>query len=341
MSKVGIIANPFASMDIRRLVAYASTIGSYYKIGIVRRAISALNWVGVDEILIMPDRDHMGYRAVSDISKQELKSKVTILDARITNEAEDSIQAAKMMKRAGVECIITMGGDGTNRIVSRACGRIPIVPISTGTNNTFPLMVEGTTAGMAAGIIAKGIVSPRKCVMTTKKLNIIKNGKTVDIALIDAVVLNQQFIGSRAIWDIEHVNEVITTQCHPAFIGMASIGGSFHPISAEEDQGIYIRIGDNNMKVSAAIAPGLITEVGIDGYRILKLKDRVEIKVNQMSVIALDGEREVEIKPQDKVEIELVRNGPRVVKIKETLKEAAAAGFLIKTGHPNGAEEII
>ena len=43
MSKVGIIANPFASSDIRRLVAYASTMGSYPKIGILRRADLALN----------------------------------------------------------------------------------------------------------------------------------------------------------------------------------------------------------------------------------------------------------------------------------------------------------
>ena len=337
MSKVGIIANPFSSMDIRRLVAYASTMGSYHKIGIVRRVIAALNWAGVDEVFIMPDRDHMGYRAVSDIGKQKLKSRVTILEMRLTNESEDSLTAAQMMKRRGVDCIITMGGDGTNRVVARACGRIPIIPISTGTNNTFPFMVEGTTAGLAASILARGIVNMDNCIMTAKKLNIIKNGRVVDLALIDAVILNQQFIGARAIWDISHVKEVISTQCHPAYTGMASIGGSFHPISADDDQGLYIRIGENNLKVSAAIAPGLISEVGIDEYRVLKLKDRVKINVDQLSIIALDGEREVEILPQDEVEIELCRDGPRVVKIKETLEEAAAAGFFINTGTPDEA----
>ena len=122
MSKVGIIANPFASMDIRRLVAHASTMGSYQKVGIVRRVILALNWAGVNEILIMPDRDNLGYRALTDVGQHRLLCRVSIMDMPITNEAEDSMRAAQIMSEQNVDCIITMGGDGTNRIVARACG---------------------------------------------------------------------------------------------------------------------------------------------------------------------------------------------------------------------------
>ena len=329
MSKVGIIANPFASMDIRRLVAYATTMGSYQKIGIVRRVILALGWVGIDEILIMPDRDNLGYRALTDIGQHKLKCQASILEMPITNESEDSMTATRIMKEQGVDCIVTMGGDGTNRVVARACGQIPIVPISTGTNNTFPFMVEGTTAGLAAGIIARGIVNQDTCIAASKKLDIIKNDEVVDLALIDAVVLDQQFIGAKAIWDLSHVKEVITTQCHPAYIGMASIGGSFHPISADDNEGLYLRTGENSLRVSAAIAPGIIGEVGIEEYRVLSLNERGRIKVEKLALIALDGEREVEIRPQDKIEIELNQNGPRVVRVKETLEEAARAGFFI------------
>jgi len=331
MSKVGIIANPFASMDIRRLVAYATTMGSYHKIGIVRRVILALNWVGVNEILIMPDRDHLGYRALADIGQHKLKSRAAILNMPITNEAEDSIKATQLMREQDVDCIITMGGDGTNRVVARTCGRVPLMPISTGTNNTFPFMVEGTTAGLAAGIIARGIVDQDRFLAHTKKLNIYKNGRVVDIALIDAVVLDQQFIGAKAIWDLSQVREVIATQCHPSYVGMASIGGSFHPITADDDQGLYLRIGKDNMRVSATIAPGVIGEVGIEEYRVLGLNERVGISVDRLSLVALDGEREIEIYPQDKVEVELRKDGPRVVKIKETLEEAARSGFFISS----------
>ena len=332
MSKVGIIANPFASMDIRRLVAYATTMGSYHKIGIARRVILALSWVGVDEILIMPDRDNLGYRALADIGQHKPGCRASILNMSITNEAEDSMRAAQLMNEQGVDCIITMGGDGTNRVVARTCGQVPIMPISTGTNNTFPFMVEGTTAGLAAGIIARGIVNQDRCVATSKKLNIIKNGQVVDLALIDAVVLDQQFIGAKAIWDLSQVKEVIATQCHPSYTGMAAIGGSFYPITADDNQGLYLRIGKNNMRVHAAIAPGVIGEVGVEEYRVLGLNERVKVNVEKLALIALDGEREVEIYPQDKIEIELCKNGPRVVKIKETLEEAQKAGFFINSG---------
>ncbi|MBN1862644.1 MAG: NAD(+)/NADH kinase [Dehalococcoidales bacterium] len=331
MSKVGIIANPFASMDIRRLVAHATTMGSYQKIGILRRVILALDWAGVGEILIMPDRDHLGNRALADIGQHKLKCRASILKIPVTNEAEDSAKASQLMREQGVDCIVTMGGDGTNRVVARACGQVPLMPISTGTNNTFPFMVEGTTAGLAAGIIARGLVSPERCTARTKKLNIYKNGRVADIALIDAVVLDQQFIGARAIWDISPVREVFATQCHPSYVGMASIGGSFHPISAADDQGLYLRIGKDNLKVSAAIAPGVIREVGIEEYRVLSLDERVGVSVSRLAIIALDGEREIEIRPQDKVEVELRRDGPRVVKIKETLEEAAQNGFFISS----------
>jgi predicted polyphosphate/ATP-dependent NAD kinase len=329
MSKVGIIANPMASLDIRRLVSHATTMGSYPKIGILRRVILALDWAGVSDILIMPDRDQLGIQALAGTGQRKLKSRACILDMPITNESEDSMKASELMRQQGVDCIVTMGGDGTNRVVARTCGKVPLMPISTGTNNTFPFMVEGTTAGLAAGVIARGIVSPKRCIAHTKKLNIYKNGRVVDIALIDAVVLDQQFIGSRAILDISRVREVVATQCSPSYVGMASIGGSFHSIAADDDQGLYLRIGKDNLKVSAAIAPGVIKEVGIEEYRVLALNERISITVDRLSLMALDGEREIEVSPQDKMEVELCRDGPRVVKIKETLEEAARNGFFI------------
>jgi hypothetical protein len=112
---------------------------------------------------------------------------------------------------------------------------------------------------------------------------------------------------------------------------MASIGGSFHPITAEDDRGIHLRIGKDNLKVYAAIAPGVIKEIGIEEYRILGLNERVTIKVDKLALLALDGEREIEIHPKDKIEVELSKDGPRVVRIKETLEEATRNGFFINS----------
>ncbi len=236
------------------------------------------------------------------------------------------------MNDQGVDCIISVGGAGNNRAVGRGCGLVPIVPISTGTNNVFPVMVEGTTAGLAAGVMAQGIVDQEKFTLTTKRLNIYKNGELVDLALIDVVVLDEPFIGSKAILDLSRVKEIITTRGHPSYLGMASIGGSFYPIGAEDDQGLYLRLGKNNLKVMAAVAPGVICEMEIEKYRVLNLKDRVEV-TDKPSILALDGEREVLIYPEDKVvEVELCREGPRVVKIEEILEEAVRQGYFISSG---------
>ena len=326
MSKVGIIANPAAGKDIRRLVSYATTSDNVKKAGIVRRAILALDSIGVNEILLMPDSYSLGERALDGIRSHELQCRVCFLDMPITGGMPDTVKAARLMNEQGVDCIITLGGDGTNRAVAHSCGQVPIVPISTGTNNVFPFMVEGTTAGLAAGIFAQGIVDPNKFALQTKKLNIIRNGQLIDLGLIDIVVVDELFIGSKAILDISRVKEIILTQGHPSHIGMASIAGNFHPIGAEDSHGLYLRLGKDNLRVKAAIAPGMICDVEIAEYRVLNLHDRVEV-VDKPSILALDGEREVEVRREDRVEIELNRNGPRVVKIAETLEEAVRLGY--------------
>lgn len=331
MSKVGIIANPAAGKDIRRLVAYATVTDNIRKAGIVRRAIMALSSTGVDEIVIMPDTYNLGGRALDGVRQHEIKCRVSFLDMPVTDSMEDSTRAARLMNEQGVDCIITVGGDGTNRVVAHGCGTVPIVPISTGTNNVFPVMVEGTTAGLAAGIMARGIVDREKFTVATKKLNIYKNGQLIDLGLIDVVVLDEPFIGSKAILDFSRVKEIITTRGHPSYIGMASIGGSFYPIGAEDDQGLYIRLGKNNLKVKAAVAPGVISEIEIEKYRVLKLNDRVEV-TDKPSILALDGEREVEIYPGDRAEVELCRDGPHVVKIEEILEEAVRQGYFVSSG---------
>ncbi len=331
MSKVGIIANPAAGKDVRRLVAYASVTDNVKKAGIVRRAIAALNASGIDDIIIMPDSYSLGLRALDGIRRDEMTCNVCVVEMAIKDSADDSIVAARLMREQGVDCIITVGGDGTNRAVAHECGDVPIVPISTGTNNVFPCMVEGTTAGLAAAIIAQKVVDLEKCVAITKRLNIIKNDSLVDLALIDVVVVAETFIGSKAILDMERVREVITVQGHPSYIGMASIGGSFHPISADDDEGLYIRLGKGEMKVRAAVAPGVIKEMEIEKTRVMNIGDRIKV-TDIPSILALDGEREVEVRPDDRVEIELCKDGPHVVRIKETLEEAVKNGFFVSSG---------
>ena len=325
-SKVGIIANPASGKDIRRLVAYASIMDNTEKTNQLRRIIMGIDATGVDRILIMPDYYGLGQRALDGIGRQKLKSEVSIMDMPISYTSEDSTRAAELLVKHGVGCIVTLGGDGTNRDVAKKSGKIPLVPISTGTNNVFPQMVEATMAGLAAGIAARKLVKSRGLIKTHKRLTVIQDGHIIDMALIDAVVLNQLFVGARAIWELPEIKQIVCTRAEPTNLGMTAIGGNLHPVGPDDAQGMYLRLGNGHLKVKAAVLPGVIQEVSIAEWKLLEPGDEVPVK-HKPSVIALDGEREVTVKATDQIKIRLQRDGPPVVNIEKTIRAAVAQGF--------------
>ena len=76
---------------------------------------------------------------------------VRMLDLPVTGQAADSAEAARRFCTAGARCIIVLGGDGTVRAVSKGAGDVPLLPISTGTNNVLPSFVEGTDRRAGGG----------------------------------------------------------------------------------------------------------------------------------------------------------------------------------------------
>jgi predicted polyphosphate/ATP-dependent NAD kinase len=326
MSKVGIIANPAAGKDIRRLVSYASLTDNKEKTDLVRRVILGIDSTGVDEILLMPDYYGIGSRALSGLGRENIRAKVTILDMMVTGTQEDSTCAMKLMKELGVGCTVTVGGDGTNRAVAKGDRSVPLVTISTGTNNVFPVMVEATTAGIAAGIVTRGVIDLSKVVAAQKRLVITRDGEEIDMALIDVVVLDQPFIGARAVWKLSEVNYIICTRAGPDSIGLSCIGGSVCPVRSEDDFGLLVELGEGDLKVRAAVMPGVIQEIGIRSYQRIRLGQEVEPNPRPC-LIALDGERELVVGADDEVRVRLERDGPHVVDINEAVREAAEQGF--------------
>ena len=326
MSRVGIIANPASGKDIRRLVSQATVFSNYDKTGVVKRVILGLDSTGVDEILIMPDTYGLGFRALEGLDHHHVSSKITILDFEIEGTQDVSILAAHLMKESKVDCIITLGGDGTNRVVSKACGDVPLIPISTGTNNVFPVMTEGTTAGMAAGILARKVVDESQVTTTVKKLELLSSGEKIDLALVDAVTVTEAFIGARALWDPRSVREIFLTQSELGSIGMSSIGAVLQSVKAEDRFGLLIELGPGGEKIQAPIAPGLITEVEVKSHRLLQPGEKIPVTASA-SIVALDGEREVEINAKDRLELSLSLDGPRVGDIQKILHAAREKGF--------------
>lgn len=326
MASVGIIANPASGKDIRRLVAYGICFDNQEKINIVQRCLLAMSAAGVERVMYMPDYYGLVPRAIEGISKNHrLPFQIIEADIEMTATQIDSAHAALEMEKAGMDCIITLGGDGTNRMVAKHCGQVPLVPISTGTNNVFPKMIEGTIAGLAAGVVARGLAE-YPAIHPTKKLVVYKNGQAVDIALVDAVILSDIFIGSRAIWDEQRIQQVVVTQGEPDSIGISSIAGNLEPISALDPQGMVIDIGAGKSSVMVPIAPGLIKTVDVIAYRMLNIGDEVKI-AGGPCIMALDGEREVEVAEGDEVSVKLTFDGPMVVDTRLALEQAVAKGY--------------
>jgi predicted polyphosphate/ATP-dependent NAD kinase len=323
---IGIIANPTASGDIRRLVAEGRVVPAGEKVNIIRRVLLGLQSLGIQRVVAMPDPAQLCLRARDDA---RLSLHLELLDMPVQHTADDSVTAAAHMQRLGAGCIVTLGGDGTNRAVAKGCGDVPLVPISTGTNNVVPTMVEGTLAGLAAGVVAGGLVDTEAVLCTSKRIEVYLNGELRDIALVDVAVSKEPFVASRAVWDMTSLHEVFLTRAEPLSIGISAIGSRLQAVSMTDDAGLYFRIGPGGTTVLAPVAPGLVSAVAIAEWRHLPLGQRVEIR-HHPGTIALDGEREFSVLPGQRVEIMLAHNGPRVVQIETALREANRQGIFMR-----------
>lgn len=326
---VGIIANPASGRDIRRLVAQGTVFDNNEKTAIVRRVLLGLDAVGIRHVAYMPEHDFgILPRALRELHGHSLQLDASPLEMPVLGTSPDSTRAAQLLVELGAGCIITLGGDGTNRAVARGCGSVPLVPISTGTNNVFPTFLEGTIAGMAAGVIASSIRNERT-VRRAPRLEVRVSGAAVESALVDVVVSSLPFVGSRAIWDLSTVREVVLSRVAPATIGLSALGSALLDSATETDtrRGMHIVLGNGNRKVLAPLAPGLVRWIGISSYRKLSMDDVARFQPGN-GTIALDGEREIELPDTSVVEVRLCADGPYVVDVPTTLAAAAHSGYL-------------
>lgn len=326
MPTVGIIANPAAGKDIRRLVAQGRVVSNQEKSNILRRVFAGLQSHGVDKVVVMPDMAGLARSAMHD-TREELHSE--FIDQMPTGSQHDSTIAARMMRDEGTDCIVTLGGDGTNRLVAKGCGDVPLVPVSTGTNNVFPKEIEGTLAGIAAATVAKHSQHRTNVCRRSKKIEVIVDGEVRDIALVDAAVSHQTMIGARALWDVSTLHSVFLTRAEASSIGIASIGARLALIEIDDPRGLCIRFPDPKQSARhslvAPIAPGMVKEVAIADWRTIEPGELVAIEAIR-GTIALDGEREIELLEGMQAAVRIKSDGPWVVDFDRALQSACASG---------------
>lgn len=327
MTTVGIIANPVSGKDIRRLVAHGSVFDNQEKVRIVRRLLTGLEAVGVSSVVFMPDEYAIVPRAVRGVT---LSLTPEPIEMRTRNNQDDSTRAARIMAEAGVRVIVVLGGDGTCRAAAKGNDSVPMLPLSTGTNNVFPYMVEATIGGLAAGLVAVGAVPREAGVYRTCRLEILEQERIIDIALVDAAVYNDTFVAARAVWDMNKVSQIFLTRARPDAIGLSAVGGQLVTISPKDPKGLHLLLGNGGpRRITAPIAPGLLQPVSVKREDAMKVGDVLPVETTPC-VLALDGEREVVVKKGGVYSVRLSDQGPLVIDLAETMAFAQKNGLMVK-----------
>ena len=330
MIAVGILANPAAARDVRRLVARASTVTIAERCAMIQRVLIGLAKMGVERVLMM--RDHGGIAAGLERAKNHQRRDVPLdwpqlefLEFLVTGEASDTVQAVTLMRNQGCRVIIVLGGDGTHRLVAHACVDIPLVCISTGTNNVFPEFLDSTVAGMAAGGLAMGKVTRESVCLRNKRLLLNVNGAEEIPALVDICVTSENWIGTRALWRPEDFRELYLAFAEPGAIGLSSIGSLLQPKARDAAEGLQIQMNASSsegVSVEAPIAPGLIAAVNVQSCQPLLLEKPQLVNVSR-GTVAFDGEKEIEFCPEDRVEVTLDSRGPWSVDVPKVMRRLA------------------
>ncbi|MFZ0759504.1 MAG: NAD(+)/NADH kinase [Candidatus Sulfotelmatobacter sp.] len=331
---VGIVANPASGRDVRRLVAHGSVFSIAEKCNMIVRLLAALGSTGVERTLIAPDRGGITerLRRATDIGTlSELSTQAEVLDIPVEDGPIDTVRAIERMVALGVNAIVVLGGDGTQRLAARACGETPILALCTGTNNVFPELREATVAGLAAGLVATGRVTAADTTMRNKTLWVELKGGRQEIAVVDVSICSDAWVGARAVWRPESISQIFVAFAEAEAIGLSSIAGLLHPVSRTEACGLRVDLAPLKTAraiLHAPIAPGLLAPVGVKAVSELRPGERQAVRLAQ-GTIALDGEREFAFTAGDQVTVRLDRHGPLTIDVDKAMASAARDGLFL------------
>lgn len=315
-----------AGRDVRRLAARAAEVTHQAKRDMVARIAAGADAAGVEAIVVHDEPFRISTGAVEAM---ELGARVEVVrrEGPLAHGGADTIAAVEAMRERGVTVLVVLGGDGTNRMVAQAWPDAVLVPVSTGTNNVFPILVEPTLAGAAAGLLASGRVPVAAHARRAKLIRVRPYQGDATLALIDAVLLRHDHRGNLLPVDPDRIDRILLTVASPAAVGMSPIGGFMAPVSAAEDGGVLVTCnrGAGDRRITVPISPGLYRAVHVT--EVHRVASAVTLLFEGPGVIALDGDREVKLGVRERARLHVERSGPRVVDVHGVLRYAAAEGL--------------
>jgi hypothetical protein len=321
MPTVGVILNPIAGKDIRRLVTNASPVSDAAKVGMARRAVAGAAEGGADHVVLSDDPHRLGRRAIADLELPG--TALGVLDEPVTGDRLDTVAAAARLAKDEVGAIVVFGGDGTHRDVVAGWADAPMVAVSTGTNNAFPSAWDATSAGTAAGLVASGRVDLDECSRRAKRISVhvrTARGQVDDVALVDVALVDGAFVGSRAVWDPSRIRTVVAAVAAPASSGLSSIAGRARPVDRWTGGGVVVQLGPGGRRLRLPIAPGSFATLDVASARDVAIGDPVELA--GPGVITIDGERSHVLHAGDRATVTVHADGPHVIDVDDALRLA-------------------
>lgn len=324
---LGLIVNPSSGRDSRRIFARADRSTLESKRNQVERILVGAAAAGVKKAIFGREPFRVAQGA-SDALGVTIECEA--IDTGGQCNWKDTRSAVEQMRDAGCGALVVLGGDGTNRIVARTWPDAPILPVSTGTNNVFPAMLESTVAGAAVGLVASGRLELEAAARRAKVVRVEIEGEEDDLALVDAALLVGDHLGSYLPFDPAHLRTLVLTQAVPDAVGMSPIGGLLAPCPADAEAGVVVDCAETcegGRPLLAPISPGLYRVVHVSGHRRVELGEAVEVR--GPGLLAFDGDRERELADGQRAWLRVQRDGPWVIDAARALSLAAQRGLYL------------
>jgi len=325
--KLGLVVNPMSGRDVRRLAARATNMTHEAKRDIVARLAAGADAMGVSDIYITKEPFRIASGALEHMP---LKAQVHVVEHALANDASDTEATVAAFREAGCGTFVSLGGDGTNRAIVRAWPDVDLVPLSTGTNNVFPVLVEPTVAGMVAGLNACGRLADAEANGLKRRVKVlhVRTPDGADVGLIDAVLLRNDHVGNLLPFDAERIDQLVLSRAEPNSIGMSPIGGLVHPVYAEDECGLLIQIDRTAEPLVAPLSPGLFQPVPVGA--VTEIAFEAAVPMRGPGVIALDGDRDYRLGEGEAATVTRRRDGPWVIDVEAAMRWAVAAGIMAR-----------
>jgi hypothetical protein len=322
MPTVGLISHSGAAQDVRRLTSLARTIDVHERVNIAARILAGLAATPNVRVRYLDEPTRIVERALMALSAQGQREPI---DARPvgplgTRNAADTRACSAALALAGASCVITHGGDGTNRAVASGWPDALMIPLPGGTNNAFATCVDPTAAGFAAGLYA---VEPDRFagdVRGSTCLSIACGRDAAEIAVVDAALVADQWLGARAIWDASHLLEAVVVGANPSVSGLAGVAGMLEPADRQQAGAVYLRFGPTGHRVLAPLGPGQLVPMYVRDSRLVTVGETIEM--HGPGALALDGERQIVLRDAEPAYIRLTP-GPRLLDVAGVLRTHA------------------